>query len=69
MTHALHGGLRQVVVPLDAGPSVRAVEELVDKPQPQVRVAAEVGDLRDPFGGGDVLPHAEGVIVAKAERP
>ena len=68
MVHALDVRLRQVVVPPDAGPAVRPVKELVDESEPQLRVAAEVGDFRDALCQRDVLPHPEGVVIAEPER-
>jgi hypothetical protein len=68
VVHRLHVSVRQTVVLFQARPAVRAVEELVDEAEAQVRVLAKVGYGADALRGGHVFAHSQGVVVPKAER-
>ena len=63
-----HVLLRQAVVTTQSRPAVAAVHELGAEAEDQPGVVAQVGHAFDAEALGQVLAHAEGEVVAEAER-
>ena len=61
-------GQPHAVVATQAGPAVVALEEARAEHRPQLRMAREVADAREPQASGEVVTHGQGVGVVEAER-